>query len=91
MSVEFGPVTGRNERTMACVFAIMFEVSGLYVYRGTMCLGVRKLSSCRILIETTCGKRPMSERSGDWGAGLSPGVGVDLKAGSHAKTIAKTH
>ena len=31
--------------------------------------------------------RPMSERSGDWGAGLSPGVGVILKVVSHAKTM----
>ena len=29
----------------------------------------------------------MSERSGDWGAGLSPGVGTVLKAESLAKTM----
>ena len=29
----------------------------------------------------------MSERSGDWGAGLNPGVGLVLAAGSPAKTM----
>ena len=29
----------------------------------------------------------MSERSGDWGAGLSPGVEIVLAAGSEAKTM----
>jgi len=31
----------------------------------------------------------MSERSGDWGAGLGPCVGTVLTVGSSAKTIAK--
>ncbi len=31
----------------------------------------------------------MSERSGDWGAGLSPDVGLVMAVGSPAKTIAK--
>ena len=29
----------------------------------------------------------MSERSGDWGAGLCPGVGLVLAAGTNAKTM----
>ena len=62
-------------------------VSCLYEYRGTMCLGVVYLSRFRNLIEITCGRRPMSERSGDWGAGLCPVVGIVLAAGSEAKTM----
>ena len=31
----------------------------------------------------------MSERSGDWGAGLSPGVGAVFKAGYLAKTMTR--
>ena len=63
------------------------EVSCLYVYRGTMCLGAGYLSRCRNVIEITSGKRPMSERSGDWGARLRPVVGVILAAGSEAKNM----
>ena len=63
------------------------NVSGLYVYRGTIYLGVRNLSWCRNLIENTCGKRPMSKRSGDWGVGICQGVEAVLKAGSPAKTM----
>ena len=29
----------------------------------------------------------MSERSGDWGAGLNPDIGLILAAGSEAKTM----
>ena len=83
-----GPINYHGARRVWHVFLpSCCEESCLYVYRGTMCLGAGYLSRCRNLIEITSGRRPMSERSGDWGAGLCPDVGLVLAVGAKAKTV----